>query len=45
MDDGIKVESGPGSIGIIQLGHNTWVIGDEPAETIDFSSVKEYVKG
>lgn len=45
MDDGTEVESGPGSVGVVQPGHNTWVVGDEPAVIIDFSGVKEYVKG
>ncbi|MGC1133732.1 MAG: cupin domain-containing protein [Nitrososphaeraceae archaeon] len=45
MDDGTEVESGPGSVGMVQPGHNTRVVGDEPAVIIDFSGVKEYVKG
>jgi len=45
MDDGTEVESGPGSVGVVEPGHNTWVVGDEPAVVIDFTGVKEYVKG
>lgn len=45
MDDGRQVESGPGSVGIVQPGHNTWVVGDKPAVIIDFTGVKEYVEG
>ena len=45
MDDGRQVESGPGSVGIVQPGHNTWVFGDEPAVIIDFTGVNEYVEG
>jgi hypothetical protein len=25
MDDGTEVESGSGSVGIVEPGHNTWV--------------------
>lgn len=45
MDDGTEVESGPGSVGVIQPGHNTWVIGDEPTVIINPAGVKEYVEG
>ncbi len=45
MDDDTEVESGPGSVGVVEPGHNTWVVGNEPAVVIDFSGVKEYIKG
>jgi hypothetical protein len=48
MDDGTEVESGPGSVGIVQPGviidFSGGVVGDEPAVIIDFSGVKDYVK-
>jgi hypothetical protein len=45
MDDGTVVDSGPGDVGIVPLGHNTMVVGDEPCIVIDFSGIEEYVKG
>ena len=45
MDDGTVVDSGPGDIGIVPPGHNTWVVGDEPCIIIDFSGIEEYIKG
>jgi hypothetical protein len=43
MDDGTTVESGPGDVGIIPPGHNTWVVGEEPCVIIDFSGIEEYI--
>jgi hypothetical protein len=43
MNDGTEVESGPGSVGVVEPGHNIWVVGNEPAVVIDFSGVKEYI--
>ena len=45
MDDGTVVDSGPGDVGIVPLGHNTLVIGDQSCIIIDFSGIEEYVKG
>ena len=45
MDDGTVVDSGPGDVGIVPSGHNTWVVGDEPCVIIDFSGIEEYVRG
>jgi hypothetical protein len=30
MDDGTEMEFGPGDVGIIDPGHDGWVVGDEP---------------
>ena len=45
MNDGAEVEGGPGGVAIVPPGHNSWVVGDQPAVIIDFAGVKEYVKG
>ena len=45
MDDGTTINSGPGDVGIIPPGHNTWVVGDEPCVIIDFSGIEEYIRG
>jgi len=44
MDNGIKVEMGPGDIAIIPPGHDAWVIGQEPCVALDFSGGKIYGK-
>jgi quercetin dioxygenase-like cupin family protein len=45
MDDGTEVEGGSGGVGVVPPGHNSWVVGNEPAVIIDFTGIKEYVKG
>jgi quercetin dioxygenase-like cupin family protein len=45
MDDGTEVEGGPGSVAIVPPGHNSWVVGEEPAVMLDIAGIKEYVKG
>lgn len=37
MDDGERAEFGPGDVFDIPPGHDTWVVGDEPAEVYDVS--------
>ena len=44
MDDGTEAESGPGDAVIIPLGHNAWVVGNEPCVAIEFTVAKEYAK-
>ena len=34
-----------GSVAIVPPGHNSWVVGEEPAVILEFAGVKEYVKG
>ena len=36
-DDGEEVELAPGDVFAVQPGHDTWVLGDEPAVIIDFT--------
>jgi hypothetical protein len=36
MADGSEVEAGPGEILSLPPGHDAWVVGDEPAVTIDW---------
>jgi len=37
MDDGEEMEFQPGDVMDIPPGHDSWVVGDEPAELIDFA--------
>jgi len=36
MEDGSETEAGPGEITSLPPGHDAWVVGDEPAVTIDW---------
>lgn len=36
LDDGTRLEFGPGSIFVIPAGHDGWVVGDEPAVIVQF---------
>lgn len=44
MNDGTKMELEPGDFAAIPPGHDSWVIGDEPFEAVDFGGLKEYVE-
>jgi quercetin dioxygenase-like cupin family protein len=44
MDDGATAEFGPGDVGVIPPGHDAWVVGDEPAVSIDFRGGSIYAK-
>ena len=37
MEDGEEVEFGPLDVGDIPLGHDAWVVGDEPVIILDFA--------
>ena len=36
MEDGSETEAGPGESTSLPLGHDAWVVGDEPGVTIDW---------
>ena len=36
MRDGSEAEAGPGSVVVIEPGHDAWTVGDEPCVFIDF---------
>jgi hypothetical protein len=44
MDYGTEEEFGPGDVGYLPLGHNAWIIGNEPFVAVDFTGMKEYAK-
>ncbi len=44
MDDGTRLEVGPGDAALIPPGHDAWVVGNEPFMAIDFLGMKEYAK-
>jgi len=45
MDDGTEIVAGPGDITSLPSGHDAWVIGDEPAITIDWFGASRYAAG
>jgi class 3 adenylate cyclase len=42
MDDGTKLVIGPGEAYEIPPGHDGWVIGDEPWDSVEFASAAEF---
>ena len=36
MADGAEAEAGPGTVVVIEPGHDAWTVGDEPCVFIDF---------
>jgi hypothetical protein len=45
MDDGTEFVAGPGDITSLPSGHDAWVVGDEPAVTVDWYGASNYAKG
>lgn len=43
-DAGEEVELGPGDVFSIEPGHDTWVVGDEPAVILDFTGEDHLAK-
>jgi len=44
MDDGTEVEYGPGDVGVIQPGHDAWVVGNVPVVVIDVTGMTHYAE-
>jgi hypothetical protein len=44
MDDGTEMEFGPGDVGVIEPGHDAWVVGYEPVVMIDYTGMADYAK-
>jgi len=40
--DGSQIEIGPGEIYDVAPGHDSWVVGDEPAVAIDFQGIADW---
>ncbi|MGC4103150.1 cupin domain-containing protein [Ferruginibacter sp.] len=45
MDDGTVLECKPGQVSLLPMGHDAWVVGDEPAVVVDFQGMIDYAKG
>lgn len=44
MDDGEKLEYGPGDFAVMPPGHDAWIIGDEACVVIDWQGFADYAK-
>ena len=44
MDDGTVLECKAGDISLLPMGHDAWVVGDEPAVVVDFQGMLDYAK-
>jgi hypothetical protein len=44
MDDGTESEIGPGDVQLLPLGHDAWVVGNEPYVGLDFQGGGLYGK-
>jgi class 3 adenylate cyclase len=42
MDDGSEIELGPDDVFDIPPGHDAWVVGDEPFETVEIAGIYGY---
>lgn len=44
MDDGTEIEAKPGDVTLLPVGHDAWVVGDEPVVVVDFQGMMDYAK-
>ena len=42
MDDGTLLECKAGDISLLPMGHDAWVVGNEPAVVVDFQGMVDY---
>jgi len=44
MDDGMHLTSRAGDVTLLPMGHDAWVVGNEPAVLVDFQGMIDYAK-
>jgi hypothetical protein len=44
MDDGTRLTSHAGDVTLLPMGHDAWVVGNEPAVLVDFQGMVDYAK-
>lgn len=44
MDDGSEFDCKAGDVSLLPVGHDAWVVGDEPAVVIDFQGMVDYAR-
>lgn len=42
MDDGTELICKPGDVSVLPMGHDAWVVGDEPVVVVDFQGMASY---
>ncbi len=44
MDDGTELECKAGDVSLLPIGHDAWVVGNEPVVVVDFQGMIDYAK-
>ncbi len=44
MDDGAEIECKAGDVSFLPMGHDAWVVGNEPVVVVDFQGMVDYAK-
>ena len=44
MDDGKGFDCTAGDVSLLPIGHDAWVVGDEPVIVVDFQGMRDYAK-
>lgn len=44
MDDGTETECKAGDVSFLPMGHDAWVVGNEPVVVVDFQGMVDYAK-
>ena len=44
MDDGTQFECKAGDVSLLPVGHDAWVVGNEPVVVVDFQGMIDYAK-
>ena len=44
MDDGSEFDCKAGDVSLLPVGHDAWVVGDEPVVVVDFQGMVDYAK-
>jgi mannose-6-phosphate isomerase-like protein (cupin superfamily) len=44
MDDGSEFTLKPGDVSLLPMGHDAWVVGNEPVVVVDFQGMVDYAK-
>ena len=45
MDDGTVIECKAGDVSLLPVGHDAWVVGNEPVVVVDFQGMIDYARG
>jgi hypothetical protein len=45
MDDGTEIDCRPGDVSLLPMGHDAWVVGNEPVVVVDFQGMLDYALG